>query len=277
MSSTDSPGASGSGTPAGWFAAPAGAPGLRYWDGAAWTDNFAPPSAPAAPPIGRSAPPAVQPTITAPPAATPGPSTAPRKGMSGCVWALLVVVALFVLGGIALVALISVGVSHVSHVVQRAAGDAGRPASLPSGEAGYKDSKKQDVVAGSDGEVKLGSIEVTATNWARATAPSSGTKLICGDIAVHRPPAAANTPSEVFQLAGNEAWSLQSPSGGEVALSGENSDNSPIFNALTGVNTGDFSGKVCFPDSGGSGRYVVLWQPDLLNARRAVWLVNPTG
>ncbi|MFI5042134.1 MAG: hypothetical protein ACHQNA_09850, partial [Acidimicrobiales bacterium] len=180
----------------------------------------------------------------------------------------------FVLGGIALVALIGVGVSHVVHHV---AGDAGRPASLPAGEPAYKDDRKQDQVAGSDGTAKLGSTQVTATNWARATAPSTGTPLICGDVSVRRPPAANNTPSQALQLAGNEAWTLESPSGGQTSLSSENSDNSALFNALAGANTGDFSGKVCFADPGESGRYVVLWQPDLFNARRAVWLVKLPG
>ena len=32
--------------PAGWFPDPSGQPMLRYWDGAAWTEQFAPMSAP---------------------------------------------------------------------------------------------------------------------------------------------------------------------------------------------------------------------------------------
>lgn len=33
----------------GWYPDPSGKPGQRYFDGAVWTENFAPPAAPAAP------------------------------------------------------------------------------------------------------------------------------------------------------------------------------------------------------------------------------------
>jgi len=268
MSETGGTGASGTGAPAGWYAEPSGRPGLRYWDGSAWTDHVASPGSPE-PGTGVSTP-----TATTTAAYPAGQAAQPRKGMSGCLWAFLIGFAVLAVGVIALFTIIGVGVSHVVHHV---AGDVGRPPSLPSGAAGYRDNKKQDQVADASGTAKLGSTGVTATNWSRTTAPTTGSKLICGDVSVHRPASSSDTPSRALQLAGNEAWSLQAPSGTDVSLSAENSDSSALFNALTEAKAGDFSGKVCFPDPGENGRYVVLWQPDLLNARRAVWLVNLTS
>ena len=195
--------------------------------------------------------------------------------MSGCVKALLVGVGVVLVGGIVLVvALVAIGDRVVHHLATDVAGTAGRPASLPGGASDYNGERKQDHVAGAGGTASLGSISATATDWAR-TASGTGTNLICGNVTIHRATITSKDPFDAaLQLAGDSAWDLERPSGGEVSYDPQSSSLSSLSDYLTRGQTGDASGKVCFPDPGGSGQYAVVWQPRLLRAERLVWIVK---
>ena len=254
---TDFGGAAAGATPSGWYPDPAGGNRLRYFDGAGWTDNWAEPTGAAA-----------SPSAGAYPGAAP-----PQQGMSGCLKAFLIVLAISVVGGIAVfVSLIVVGNRVVHHLSTTIAGTPGRPSSLPSGASDYAGERQQDHVAGSGGSVAIGSLGAVATNWSRTT--DNNNQLICGDVTIHRSTATSNNPFDsALQVAGDFAWELETPSGSSVSLD-PSSSVSALSDYLTTGQTGDANGKVCFADPGGSGQFAITWQPRLFRAERAVWIVR---
>ena len=266
---TDTPGSAGQ-TPAGWFNDPSGSGRLRYWDGATWTEHYAPGTAaapaPTAPPY-QSAPYQTAPYPTA-------YGRPPRQGMSGCLKAFLIVLVLFMAGGIALaIAAVVIGGRVAHHIDVAIAGTAGRPASMPSGAHDYSGERKQDQVTTTGGTVTLGSISATTANWAKTTV--QGANYLCGDVTVHRGPINTNNPlGALIQLAGDFEWDLVPPSGPSVSYLESGSSLSGLNGYLETNQTGAFAGKVCFPYPSTAGQFVVTWQPRLFNPQRAAWLVT---
>ena len=228
----------------------------------------------------RTTPPTVPPPTA--PGTYPMPGTAapaaPRSGMSGCAKALIIggiVAAVSVVGVIVLlVVVVGRGVDEVS---KKVVGVAGRPASLPRGENGYRGMLQRDQVAGETGTVRLAGYTTTATGWSRTTT-ADGQAVICGDVTMRSPrkQGETNDVGDVLTVVGAENWTLLTPSGVEVQVSNPASDfDAWLANFLAnGQIGGTAQGKVCFPDAGESGRYVVTWRPRLFNAARGVWLVR---
>lgn len=81
--------------PPGWYTNPTG-PGQRYWDGARWTDSYAPPPSPLPPP------PSPPPHWQAAPSATASQSGAPGIVIAGYIFAIVIPIIGFVLGIVAL-------------------------------------------------------------------------------------------------------------------------------------------------------------------------------
>jgi hypothetical protein len=204
----------------------------------------------------------------------PSPGTPPPAGMSGCLKVFLVLFAVGALGAIVLVVSLVVIGGHVVHQLStNIAGTAGRPGSLPSSASDYNGERRQDHVAGSGGVVAIGSLSATATSWARTT--DLGVKHICGNVTIHRSTVTAKDPFDAaLQLAGDFAWELVPPTGPTQSFDPSASSFSALSDYLTTNQTGDATGKVCFPDPGGAGQFVVTWQPRLLRAERAVWIVT---
>lgn len=270
-------------TPAGWFTDPSGSGRLRYWDGSAWTEHYAPGAA-TPPTAAYPTPTATYPTPQAPqyqappsqaapyPAGYGGPP--PRQGMSGCLKAFLIVFALLAAGGIALtVALVAIGGRVVKHLSVTIAGTPGRPASMPAGAHDYAGERKQDHVTTSGGTVTLGSISASTANWVKTNV--QGIDYLCGSVAVHRGAVKTSNPFDAaLELTGDFSWELVPPTGPSVSYLETGTGAAGINNFLSTGQSGDFSGKVCFPYPTGTGQFAVTWQPRLLQAQRAVWLLS---
>jgi hypothetical protein len=218
-------------TPAGWFLNPGGDAQLRYWDGSSWTEHYAP---------GAQLPPQ-------PPAPAAG-GPPPAQG-TGCLKAFLIgMVVLMLAGGTAVIALVVVGTRVVHHIATALESTPGRPPSMPSGASDYFGERKQDHVAGSNGNAAIGPISATATNWARTTSPT-GASLIGGDVTIHRSTINNKDPyNAALQVVGDMLWELDSPSRQAVSLDPRSSSLSALSDYLVTDQTGDASGKVCFTD-----------------------------
>ena len=99
--------------PAGWYPDPEGSERERYWDGLQWTEfrDLVPPPPPAA---GVPAPP-TPPTSPTPPAVPMQPQTVvvQQKSNRGCLYALLAVIALAVIGCVGTVVIIATAADEV--------------------------------------------------------------------------------------------------------------------------------------------------------------------
>ena len=214
------------------------------------------------------------------PAAPPIPGAAPatsRQGMSGCAKALIIsgIVAAVAVVGVIVLLVVVVG-RGVDRVSKKVVGVAGRPASLPGGEGGYRGMLTRDQVAGESGTVRLAGYTTTATGWARTTT-AEGLAVICGDVTMRSPlkQGQTNDVRDVLTIVGAENWTLLTPGGTEEAVSSAASDFDALANFLSrGQLGGTAKGKVCFPDAGEKGRHVVTWRPRLFDAARGVWLVR---
>jgi hypothetical protein len=177
-------------------------------------------------------------------------------------------------GGIILVvSLVVIGGRVVHRLATDVNGTAGRPSSLPSSASEYEGERTQDHVAGADGVATIGSLSATATNWARTTV--AGSALVCGDVKIQRATITSKDPFDAaLQLAGDFTWELVTPAHTTAPLDSSSSSLSALSDYLTNDQTGNASGKVCFTDPGGSGQFVVTWQPRLLRPERAVWVVK---
>ena len=269
----------------GWYPDPSGDGRLRYWNGSAWTNDWAAPtpsSAGAPPPqTGWSGAPPSPPrgTVGGPyPGGGPAPvgsgAGPPKSGMSGCLKAFLITFAVASVGAVILVvSLVVIGSRVVHHITTTVAGTAGRPSSLASGASDYAGERKQDHVAGSNGQVVIGSLSATAPSWARKTDGTA--KLICGPVTIRRSTVKASDPFDAaLQLAGDFAWELVPPSGDVISYDPVNSSLSSLDDYLTTDQTGNATGTICFADPGTSGQFAITWQPRLLRAERAVWIVK---
>ena len=227
---------------------------------------------PEAHPAARAAP-----TIPAAPVPGAFAPAASRQGMSGCAKALIIGGIVAAVGVVGVIVLLVVVVRKcVDEVSKNVVGVAGRPASLPRGENGYRGMLTRDQLAGESGTVRLAGYTTTATGWARATT-ADRLAVICGDVTVRSPlkQGETNDVRDVLTVVGAENWTLLTPGGTEEAVSSAASDFDALANFLSrGQLGGTAKGKVCFADAGEKGRHVVTWQPRLFNAARGVWLVR---
>jgi hypothetical protein len=197
--------------------------------------------------------------------------------MSGCAKGLIIGSIVAAVGVVGVIVLLVVVVGRgVDQVSKKVIGVAGRPASLPGGERGYRGMLKRDQVAGESGTVRLAGYTTTATGWARTTT-DDGLAVICGNVTMRSPlkQGETNDVGDVLTNVGAQNWTLLTPRGADVQVSTAASDFDALANFLSrGQVGGTAQGKVCFPDAGESGRHVVTWRPRLFNAERGVWLVR---
>lgn len=207
----------------------------------------------------------------------PPPPAPAKSGMSGCAVALIVGGIMAVLGVVGVIVLLVLAVGRgVEHINNSVVGVEGRPTSLPRGESGYPGMLEQDHVAGASGTVRLAGYTTTAKGWARTTS-QSGAAVICGNVTMQSQErqGQTNDPGDVLEIVGAQNWTLVNPDGSEAAVVAEASDFDALANfAVEGRVGGARQGRVCFVDTGDSGRHVVTWRPRLFNAARGVWLVR---
>lgn len=128
----------------------------------------------------------------------------------------------------------------------------------------YPGKQEKDHVAGPDGSVQFTGFTTTVKNVRRVPSNSQfQDDEICGDVTMLN----RDTSSQEYN---QYDWKLQTPSGDVKSFQ--------ITNSTLGsgalVNGATKTGTVCFTDPGESGQYIVIWEPDVFNDDRGIWLVN---
>ncbi len=177
--------------------------------------------------------------------------------MSGCLKAFLVGGAIAAVAALVLGIVVVVGIGRASNDVSNAlTPHPGRPAGY-HGPA-YAGMITQDHIADAAGEVLDYGERVTAANLKRV--PGLFGSSLCADVTL-------TNRSQQTKDYGPAEWRLQDPNGtvhilgfGGTLPSGQIAPGSSA------------QGTVCLPDSGQSGRFILIWQPFQFRADRGVWL-----